>query len=63
MHGREKVNSADSPISRMFGGKSRLTIRALSHPDTVIIEAWKSLKLNIQVRFTSILFLHSCPGG
>ena len=34
----------------MFGGKSRLTVRALSHPNTVTIKAWKSLKLNIQVR-------------
>jgi hypothetical protein len=43
---------SESPISRIFGGRSRLTVRAPSQPDTVTIEAWRSLRLNIQVRFS-----------
>ncbi|KAF8471374.1 hypothetical protein DFH94DRAFT_674372 [Russula ochroleuca] len=45
------ASSVESPISRVFGGRSRSTVRALNQPDTVIVEDWRSLKLNIQVRF------------
>ncbi|KAF8471454.1 hypothetical protein DFH94DRAFT_674474 [Russula ochroleuca] len=43
-----EFGDADSPISRIFGGRSRLTVRALNQPDTVTVEDWGSLKLNIQ---------------
>ncbi|KAH9995509.1 hypothetical protein BJV77DRAFT_222625 [Russula vinacea] len=42
------ASSIESPISRIFGGRSRSTVREPSQPDTVAIEAWRSLKLYIQ---------------
>ena len=38
---------------RMFGGKFHSIVRAPNQPDTVIIEDWRSLQLDIQVRFPS----------
>jgi ubiquitin carboxyl-terminal hydrolase 10 len=38
---------------RIFGGKFRSTVRAPSQPDIVTIEDWRSLQLDIQVRFPS----------
>ena len=40
----------------IFGGKFRSIVRAPDKPDTVIIEDWRSLHLDIQVRFP---FSHS----
>ena len=41
---------------RIFGGKFRSTVRAPSQPDSVTIEDWRSLQLDIQVRFPSSSF-------
>ncbi|KAH9998276.1 hypothetical protein BJV77DRAFT_743795 [Russula vinacea] len=42
------ASSVESPISRIFGGRSRSTVCAPSKPDTITTEAWRSLKLYIQ---------------
>jgi ubiquitin carboxyl-terminal hydrolase 10 len=44
---------------RIFGGKFRSTVRAPNQPDTVTIEDWRSLQLDIQVRFPSFHFTHT----
>ena len=36
----------------IFVGKFRSTVRAPNQPDTVTIEDWRSLRLDIQVRFS-----------
>ena len=41
---------------RIFGGKFRSTVRAPNQPDSVTIEDWRSLQLDIQVRFPSSHF-------
>ena len=41
---------------RIFGGKFRSTVRAPNQPDSVTIEDWRSLQLDIQVRFPSSRF-------
>ncbi|KAH9983055.1 hypothetical protein BJV74DRAFT_54400 [Russula compacta] len=38
----------ESPITRIFGGKFRTTLRAPNQPDSVFIENWLSLPLFIQ---------------
>jgi ubiquitin carboxyl-terminal hydrolase 10 len=38
---------------RIFGGKFHSTVGAPNQPDTVTIEDWRSLQLDIQVRFPS----------
>jgi hypothetical protein len=35
----------------MLGGKFRSTVRAQNQPDTVTIQDWRSLQLEIRVRF------------
>ncbi|KAJ6491863.1 hypothetical protein DFH09DRAFT_1208034, partial [Mycena vulgaris] len=42
------IKEAESPISRIFGGKFRSTLRAAGQKDSVIIEAWRTLRLDIQ---------------
>lgn len=42
------VKTADSPITKIFGGKARLTLRAPSQKDSVVVEDWRSLRLDIQ---------------
>ncbi|CAK5278168.1 unnamed protein product, partial [Mycena citricolor] len=42
------IKSEDSPISRIFGGKFRSTLRAPSQRDSVIVEDWRSLRIDIQ---------------
>ncbi|KAI0050880.1 cysteine proteinase [Auriscalpium vulgare] len=42
------VKSTDSPITRIFGGKFRSTVRAREQRDSVVIEDWRSLQLDIQ---------------
>jgi ubiquitin carboxyl-terminal hydrolase 10 len=44
---------------RIFGGKFRSTVRAPNQPDTVTIEDWQSLQLNIQVRFPTFHFTYT----
>ena len=41
---------------RIFGGKFLSTVRAPNQPDSVKIEDWRSLQLDIQVRFPFHLF-------
>ncbi|KAJ6467043.1 glycoside hydrolase superfamily [Mycena vulgaris] len=45
------INETESPISRIFGGKLRSTLRAAEQKDSAIIEACRALRLDIQVRF------------
>jgi len=55
------ARSVESPISRIFGGRSRFTVRAPSKPDKVNFESWRSLKLNIlpdSVRTIQDAFAH-----
>lgn len=42
------VKSVDSPITRIFGGKFRSTLRAPHQRDSVVVEDWRSLQLDIQ---------------
>ncbi|KAJ6467051.1 hypothetical protein DFH09DRAFT_1345785 [Mycena vulgaris] len=42
------IKEAESPISRIFGGKFRSTLRAAGQKDSAIIEAWRALRLDIQ---------------
>ncbi|OSD08397.1 cysteine proteinase [Trametes coccinea BRFM310] len=42
------TKSTDSPITRIFGGKFRSTLRTPYQRDSVTIEDWRSLQLDIQ---------------
>ncbi|KAH9991181.1 hypothetical protein BJV77DRAFT_963013 [Russula vinacea] len=42
------AESVDSPLMRIFGGKFRSIMRTPNQPDTVRIEDWRSLQLDIQ---------------
>ncbi|KAJ3475243.1 hypothetical protein NLI96_g11964 [Meripilus lineatus] len=42
------IKSAESPITRIFGGKFRSTLRAPHQRDSVTIEDWRALRLDIQ---------------
>ncbi|KAI0780469.1 hypothetical protein BD413DRAFT_464067 [Trametes elegans] len=42
------AKSTDSPITRIFGGKFRSTLRNPHQRDSVTIEDWRSLQLDIQ---------------
>ncbi|KAG7089705.1 hypothetical protein E1B28_011360 [Marasmius oreades] len=42
------IKSAESPISRLFGGKFRSTLRSPGQKDSVVIEDWRSLRVDIQ---------------
>ncbi|KAI0371656.1 cysteine proteinase [Pilatotrama ljubarskyi] len=42
------AKSTDSPITRIFGGKFRSTLRTPHQRDSVTIEDWRSLQLDIQ---------------
>jgi len=42
------IKTAESPITRIFGGKFRSTLRAPGQKDSVIVEDWRSLRLDIQ---------------
>ncbi|KAJ7154047.1 hypothetical protein C8R46DRAFT_911866 [Mycena filopes] len=42
------IKSAESPITRIFGGKLRSTLRAPGQKDSVVVEDWRSLRLDIQ---------------
>ncbi|KAI0080532.1 cysteine proteinase [Panus rudis PR-1116 ss-1] len=41
------IKSVDSPITRIFGGKFRSTLRAPHQKDSVTIEDWRALRLDI----------------
>jgi len=42
------VKSVESPITRIFGGKFRSTLCAPHQRDSVVVEDWRSLQLDIQ---------------
>ncbi|KAK7051081.1 hypothetical protein VNI00_005193 [Paramarasmius palmivorus] len=42
------IKTVDSPISKIFGGKFRSTLRAPAQRDSVMIEDWRSLRVDIQ---------------
>jgi len=42
------AKSVESPITRIFGGKFRSTLRAPHQRDSVVVEDWRSLQLDIQ---------------
>ncbi|KAL0573399.1 Coronin-like protein crn1 [Marasmius crinis-equi] len=42
------IKTAESPISRVFGGKFRSTLRAPGQKDSVMVEDWRSLRVDIQ---------------
>ncbi|KAJ7138260.1 hypothetical protein C8R44DRAFT_838188 [Mycena epipterygia] len=42
------IKGAESPITRIFGGKFRTTLRAPGQKDSVIVEDWRALRLDIQ---------------
>ncbi|KIY49069.1 cysteine proteinase [Fistulina hepatica ATCC 64428] len=42
------VKSMESPITAIFGGKFRSTLRAPHQKDSVVIEDWRALRLDIQ---------------
>lgn len=44
-----QVRATESPITRIFGGKFRSTLKVPHQKDSVLIEDWRSLPLDIQV--------------
>ena len=52
-----QVRSAESPITRLFGGKFRSTLRAPQQKDSVVIEDWRALQLDIQVRLDTTYYI------
>ncbi|KAH9484498.1 putative ubiquitin carboxyl-terminal hydrolase 3 [Psilocybe cubensis] len=42
------IKVTESPITRIFGGKFRSTLRAPGQKDSVVVEDWRSLRLDIQ---------------
>ncbi|KAI9511095.1 hypothetical protein F5148DRAFT_975728 [Russula earlei] len=42
------AKSVESPITRIFGGKFRSTLHAPHQRDSVVVEDWRSLQLDIQ---------------
>ncbi|TFK21295.1 cysteine proteinase [Coprinopsis marcescibilis] len=40
--------TGESPITRIFGGKFRSTLRTQRQKDSVVVEDWRSLRLDIQ---------------
>ncbi|KAF9242005.1 hypothetical protein BU15DRAFT_44303 [Melanogaster broomeanus] len=42
------TKSTESPVTRMFGGKFRSTLRVPHQKDSVLVEDWRSLQLDIQ---------------
>jgi hypothetical protein len=57
MYGPEQAESVELPLMRIFGGNFRSTARVPNQRETVTTEDWRSLRLDIQVRF----FSHSAP--
>ena len=46
---RPQVKSSESPITRIFGGRFRSTLKAPHQRDSVTVEDWRALRLDIQV--------------
>ena len=51
---RTQIKGTESPITRIFGGKFRSTLRAPGQKDSVLVEDWRSLRLDIQVCYLPI---------
>ncbi|KAJ6474735.1 hypothetical protein DFH09DRAFT_1217908 [Mycena vulgaris] len=52
-----QIKEAESPISRIFRGKIRSTLRAAGQKDSAIIEPWRTPRIDIQVGFLPSLAL------
>ena len=58
-----QIKGTESPITRIFGGKFRSTLRAPGQKDSVLVEDWRALRLDIQVRCCVVsLFLQKNIG-
>ncbi|KAF5344161.1 hypothetical protein D9756_011412 [Leucocoprinus leucothites] len=42
------IKAVESPITRIFGGKFKSTLKAPGQKDSVLVEDWRSLRLDIQ---------------
>ncbi|KAG6844353.1 hypothetical protein H0H87_007578 [Tephrocybe sp. NHM501043] len=42
------IKAPETPITRIFGGKVRSTLKAPGQKDSVTVEAWRALRLDIQ---------------
>ncbi|GLB34542.1 putative cysteine proteinase [Lyophyllum shimeji] len=42
------IKAAETPLTRIFGGKVRSTLKAPGQKDSVTVEAWRALRLDIQ---------------
>lgn len=45
-----QTKMAESPITRMFGGKFKSTLKAPHQRDSITLEDWRALRVDIQVR-------------
>lgn len=45
-----QTKSASSPMTRIFGGKFRSTLKVPGQRDSAVLEDWRSLKLEIEVK-------------
>ena len=53
-----QIKGTESPITHIFGVKFRSTLHAPGQKDSVLVEDWRALRLDIQVRCCVIsLFL------
>jgi ubiquitin carboxyl-terminal hydrolase 10 len=48
-----EIKAVESPITRIFGGKFKSTLKAPGQKDSVLVEDWISLRLDIQVRIAA----------
>ena len=44
-----QIKSADSPITRIFGGKFRTTLKVGSQKSSATVEDWRAVRLDISV--------------
>jgi hypothetical protein len=51
-----QIKGTEFPITRIFGGKFRSTLRGPGQKDSVLVEGWRALRLDIQV-YIVVLFL------
>ena len=49
---KKQIKAVESPITRIFGGRFKSTLRAPGQRDLVLTEDWRSLRLDIQVSST-----------
>ena len=60
---KKQIKAVESPITRIFGGRFKSTLRAPGQRDSVLTEDWRSLRLDIQVSSASASSSHIdiCP--